>query len=102
MFNDPLLNVLEEQVNISNQNIAAAEAQFRGARSAIGSSRAGLFPVLTAGLTGTVSRGAPNGPLAGTGIARGGSTSTFYSLPLGLTYEADVWGRVRRTVEAAT
>src|SRR5436305_11885277 len=47
MFGDPQLNDLESQVNVSNQNIAAAEAQFRGARAAVRAARAGLFPTLT-------------------------------------------------------
>src|SRR6266513_2610152 len=47
MFGDPQLNDLESQVNVSNQNIAAAEAQFRGARAAVRAARSGLFPTLT-------------------------------------------------------
>src|SRR5581483_1419259 len=48
MYNDPQLNALEEQVQISNQSIAVAEANFRGARALIASTRASLFPVMTA------------------------------------------------------
>src|SRR5213080_2963688 len=47
MFSDPQLNDLEAQVNVSNQNIAAAEAQFRAARAAVQAARSGLFPSLT-------------------------------------------------------
>src|ERR1700712_3435432 len=44
LFGDPALNALEEQVSVSNQNLAQAEAQFRGARAAVALARSGLFP----------------------------------------------------------
>ena len=53
LFGDPALNALEEQVAVSNQNLAQAEAQFRGARAAVASARAGLFPTVTAGAQAT-------------------------------------------------
>src|ERR1700692_3390131 len=46
IYNDPNLNALEEQVNISNQNILSAEAQYRGARDAVRIARSGLFPTV--------------------------------------------------------
>src|SRR5208282_5952912 len=49
IFNDPQLNALEDQVNISNQNIIAAEAQFREARALVQQARAAYFPTATAG-----------------------------------------------------
>ena len=48
IFNDPALNALEEQVNISNQNVLQAEAQFREARAAVRIARSALFPLVTA------------------------------------------------------
>jgi NodT family efflux transporter outer membrane factor (OMF) lipoprotein len=87
LFDDPLLNALEEQVNVSNQTLAAAEAQFRAARSAIAIARSGLFPELNIGATVLASR-------------TNGATRSSYVLPLQLSYEADVWGRIRRSVEA--
>ena len=56
LFGDPLLNALEEQVNVSNQTIAVAEAQFRAARAAIGIVRSGLFPELNVGATALTSQ----------------------------------------------
>ena len=56
IFNDPQLNALEQQVNISNQNLAIAEAQFREARALAQAARAGYFPTLTAGASATRSR----------------------------------------------
>src|ERR1041384_6862588 len=49
MFNDPQLNALEAQIDISNQNVATAEAQFRQARALVREARAGLFPTVTIG-----------------------------------------------------
>ena len=48
IYNDPQLNALEEQVSISNQNVLAAEAQFREAKDAVRIARSGLFPTVTA------------------------------------------------------
>src|SRR5580700_5552383 len=47
IYNDPNLNALEEQVNISNQNILSAEAQYREARDAVRIARSGLFPTIS-------------------------------------------------------
>src|SRR5208337_5401119 len=71
IFNDPQLNALEEQVNISNQNIIAAEAQFREARALVQQARAGYFPTVTAeaSFTRTRSKG-----VSGSGSASGAST----------------------------
>ncbi|HEX5854173.1 MAG TPA: efflux transporter outer membrane subunit [Thermoanaerobaculia bacterium] len=91
LFEDPDLNALEEQVNVSNQNIAQAEAQFRGARAAVRGARADFFPTVTASASATRSKGT-TAPAA---------TTTVYALPVDLSYEVDVWGRVRRGVEAS-
>src|ERR1700750_705398 len=56
MFGDPQLNALEEQVSVSNQTLAQAEAQFRGARAAVALARPGLFPPVPGGAQVTESR----------------------------------------------
>ncbi len=56
MYNDPQLNALEEQVQISNQSIIQAEANFRSARTAVSSARASLFPAITTSASYTNSR----------------------------------------------
>lgn len=101
MFSDPQLNALEEQVNISNQNIAAAEAQFRQARAQVQAARAGYYPTVTTAPAATRSRNSSN--LAKGSNIGGVSTSTFndFTLPVDATWEPDVWGRVRRIVEAS-
>lgn len=96
IFQDPQLNALEEQVNISNQTLKAAVAQFQQARALVRVNRAGLYPTVTAGPA--VSRNR----LSLTRSLTGSVTNyTDIVLPADLTYEADVFGRVRRTVEAA-
>ncbi|HJV65923.1 MAG TPA: efflux transporter outer membrane subunit [Geomonas sp.] len=110
LFNDPVLSALEEHVVVSNQNIAAAEAQFRQAKALIREARAGYFPTITAGpsVSHSFQGGSGLSATTSTGSAvttnprSGGATSTSYSLPVDLSWEVDVWGRIRRTVEANT
>src|SRR4051812_4220523 len=101
MFGDPLLNDLEAQVNVSNQNIAAAEAQFRVARAAVRVARSGLFPTLSVGAGATTAGGSGGRTVVGAGNTIRSGGGTFYSLPFDFSYELDVWGSVRRGIEAA-
>jgi NodT family efflux transporter outer membrane factor (OMF) lipoprotein len=97
IFQDPQLNSLEEQVNVSNQNLKAAQAQFAQARALVRFTRADYYPTVTGGLSATrahLSSNRPTGTLAATNI-------TDMVLPIDVAYEPDVFGRVRRTVEAA-
>lgn len=110
IYHDPELNKLEEQVNISNQNILQAEAQFREAAAAVKVSRAGLFPTITANPAFTESQASQNltshSSSGGSGGASRGHTGSIaqslYNLPLEATYMADIWGGVRRSVEAGS
>ena len=99
-FNDPVLNGLQEQVSISNQNIAQAEARFRQAAALLEATRAGLFPTLTGGLSTTRSRSSATtiATPSATPVSRG--VVTNHSLRFDASWETDLWGRVRRTVEA--
>ena len=99
VFNDPQLNALEEQVNISNQSVAAAEAQFRQARALVQASRAGYFPTVTVGASAT--RSGNQGSGEGVSGGSSGGTSSNFLLPLDVSWEPDLWGRIRRTVEAS-
>lgn len=98
IFNDAQLNALEEQVNISNQNLAAAEAQFRQAQALVQAARAGYFPTVTIGASVTRSQQSAN-LSSGSFSTRGAVTD--YSLPLDISWEADLWGRIRRTIESS-
>ena len=99
VFQSPELNALEEQVDVSNQTLAVAEAQLRGARAAIGVAQAALFPTVTASASVTGSRQSLNRPGA---TNPSSATRADYVLPLDASYEIDVWGRIRRNVEAST
>jgi NodT family efflux transporter outer membrane factor (OMF) lipoprotein len=96
MFDDPQLNALEEQVNISNQNIAAAAASFRSARALVKEARSQFFPTVTTSTTTTNSRQSPSGNQFRSQLGR---SLTDYSLPFDASYEVDLWGRVRNTVK---
>lgn len=89
VFGDAQLDALMSQVQVSNQNIRAAEAQYRQAQAILQQSRSGYFPALgaQAGLDRT---------RAGTGQISSGQSAT-----LSAAWEIDVWGRVRRQVEGS-
>ena len=101
IYNDPELNALEEQVAISNQNVLAAEAQYREAKTVVRIVRTGYLPTGGTAPSVTSSRSPSsftnNGQVSQNAGARG-----FYNLPFSLNYQADLWGSIRRTVAAAT
>lgn len=98
IYGDPQLNALEEQVNVSNQTLKAAQQQFLEARAALRIARAGYFPTISVAPTAAGNRQSQNKALFSTGEV---VTYADYQLPVDAAYEPDVWGRVRRTVEAA-
>jgi NodT family efflux transporter outer membrane factor (OMF) lipoprotein len=98
IFADPALNALEEQVDINNQNIAQAEARFRQARALVQQTRAAYFPTVIVGVG--ITRTAPS-ETAGSSTSRNNQTFTEHSLPIDVSWELDVWGRIRRSVEAS-
>ena len=99
VYQDPQLDALEEQVTVSNQNLKAAAAQFAAARAAVRVSRSSYYPVVTASLSATRQHLSSNRPLFNS--ATGTTDYSDYSLPFDASYEADVWGSIRRTVEAS-
>ena len=115
MFDDPELNALEEQVAVSNQNLAAAAASFFSARALVKEARAQYFPTLTTSPSVTRSRQSEN--LTGSSASAGGGTGTGtntntgsgsgggllfteYSLPFDATWQPDLFGRIRNTVRS--
>jgi len=97
VFGDPLLNSLETQVSISNQNLLVAEGQFRQARALVLAARSQFFPTATIGAGYTRSR--PSQTLAGSIGPPQGAANDFV-LPVDISWDIDVWGRIRRNVEA--
>jgi len=98
IFADPELNSLEQQVEVSNQNVAQAEAQFRQARALVQAARAAYFPTVTVGVG--MTRTATSAT-SGSSTSRNNQTFTEHSLPVDVSWELDVWGRIRRTVESS-
>jgi len=115
IFGDPQLNALEPRVNISNQNLAVAEAQYRNARALVREARAAYFPTVTLGVGFTRSRqsstfGVGSSGGSSTGTSTSGTSSSVgssssravsdFQMGLDFSWELDVWGRIRRTVES--
>ncbi len=98
MFQDPQLNALEQRVDVSNQNLKAAEAQYTQARALLRYFRADYFPTVTAAPSATRARTSANRPFAS--LNSTGVTENDFVVPFDVTYEADVWGRVRKNVES--
>lgn len=94
IFGDPALNALEEQVSISNLNIAQSEAQLRAARAAIRVAGADFLPTVTA--SGGVTRSQAARSVTGTTTG----PATNYGVSADVSWEVDVFGRIRRNVEA--
>ena len=98
IFQDPQLDALELQVNVSNQNLKAAEAQYQQARAVLRYYRADYYPTVTAGLS--ASRTGVSAHRPPPNSIFNGVTYNDFVLPVDFSYQADVWGRVRRTVES--
>jgi NodT family efflux transporter outer membrane factor (OMF) lipoprotein len=96
LFGDPQLNALEEQVDPANQSLKVAEANFRQARAAVKLNRSLLYPSITAGPQISAARTSAN---RRTGF--GGVTAGDFVFPLDLSYEVDLWGRIRRIIASA-
>lgn len=96
VYNDAVLDGLEQKVAVNNQNVAAAEAVVRQMQATVAENRAALWPTL--GLTFGASRS------GGSGTSSSGTTSTTgnrFSAGLDAAWSLDIWGKVRREVEQA-
>jgi NodT family efflux transporter outer membrane factor (OMF) lipoprotein len=95
IYNDPVLDGLERQVDISNQNLKQAEASYRQAVAIVDEARAGYYP--TVSLDGSGTRSQNN-------LTNGGNTTRIiansFSASGGVSWAPDLWGRIRRTVES--
>jgi len=118
-FGDPGLNALEEQVSVSNQNIAAAAANFLSARALVKQARAQLFPSAatqpsitythqpfaiagssTSGSSGSSGTGSSTGSGSSSGLVESG-TFGEYVMPFDASWQLDLWGRIRNGVKAS-
>jgi NodT family efflux transporter outer membrane factor (OMF) lipoprotein len=102
IYRDPELSKLVSQVEISNQTVAAAEASYQQAREIIREGQAGLFPTVTAGYTAERTRSPGNGSTSNSSSSLNASAiyASSHTVTTNASWELDVWGRIRRTVEA--
>jgi NodT family efflux transporter outer membrane factor (OMF) lipoprotein len=99
IFGDPQLNALEEQVTVSNQDLKMAEARFRQARTMVRYNRAAEFPTIGVDPNIQSLRYSPNEPYFPANVGSGARSG--FTLPFDISYEVDLWGRIRRTVTSA-
>jgi NodT family efflux transporter outer membrane factor (OMF) lipoprotein len=125
LFNDPMLNALEKELTDANLDVAAASARLRQSRAEQRVVGAAEYPTVTGAASYNRERGSENGILSLLGVTPTGTQaeSASGSAPLGVTampgskgspaynlyqfgfdasWEVDIWGRVRRSVEAAS
>ncbi|AQS84461.1 MAG: efflux transporter outer membrane subunit [Acetobacter aceti] len=113
IYNDPILNGLEDKVEINNQNVIQYEARYRNARAAINAIRAQLYPTLSGSLnfnrnsTGRGSRNASSGVLVNYGSGAtsttyrpSNSTENTYGMGPTASWDLDLWGAIRRQIQA--
>jgi NodT family efflux transporter outer membrane factor (OMF) lipoprotein len=98
-FSDPDLDRLAAEVEVSNQTVQAAAARLREAQAATEAARSGLFPAIN--LNATALRSSRAGGATTQGASTTASVSNSYNIALDLSWEIDLWGRIRRGVEAS-
>ena len=96
IFNDPQLNALEQQINVSNQNLKIAVAQYEESRAAVRYARADYYPRVSTNPSATRERYSANRPLS----VGSGKTFNDFVLPVDLSYQVNAWGRVSKNVES--
>ena len=101
VYRDPLLDQLIAQVEVSNQSLKASEAAFRASRATVRSASAALYPNLTVDASVDRTHSAAGGGRIGSGFTVSGDR-TLYNLGAASNWELDIWGGVRRSVEADT
>jgi multidrug efflux system outer membrane protein len=101
IFNDPALDAYEQQLVRANQSLEAARDRLSQARSLARVATADVFPQLSADPNAVRERGSGNRPLNGVTQSIRPYTQNVYTVPFSLSYEADLFGRVRHNVEAA-
>jgi NodT family efflux transporter outer membrane factor (OMF) lipoprotein len=105
LFNDPVLNDLESRVEVSNQNLAASAAAYRQALSVVRQQRASLFPSISADAGVTKSGGSRGSSTVvttpGGAVSRTSNGNEIYQAGGSASWEIDLWGALRRSLESA-
>ena len=102
IYGDPILDGLMRQLDAGNQNVAQAEANYRAAVAILRNTRSALYPTVDLSSSGTrAGNGRSSNTSDGAGTFSGSSGPTNqYTLQGNVSWEADLWGRVRRSVQA--
>ncbi|VXB61306.1 Efflux transporter, outer membrane factor (OMF) lipoprotein, NodT family [Pseudomonas sp. 8BK] len=100
LYGDSELNALVERLNVSNQNLAASEAQYRQARALVRGARAAFYPSLS-GSAGATRSSQGSGNNSGSTTSSAGGISKSYELGLNAAWELDIWGKLRRSLESS-
>jgi len=115
IYNEPDLNALEEQLNVDNQNIRQSFENFMEARALVREARSQYFPTIGFGPSYTRSKASTNVGGGSGGVTTGGTTGTtttgvvssagqqsqVFSFPFDVSWEPDLWDKVRNTVRSA-
>jgi NodT family efflux transporter outer membrane factor (OMF) lipoprotein len=101
IYNEPELNALEDQINIDNQNIRQAFENFMEARALVREARSQYFPTVSVGGSYTRSQTSSNVGSSASGGTSGGKQTQVFSFPADVSWEPDLWGKVRNTVRAS-
>jgi NodT family efflux transporter outer membrane factor (OMF) lipoprotein len=101
IYNEPDLNALEEQLNVDNQNIRESFENFMEARAVVRETRSQLFPTVSVGPTYTRSQTSSNLGSGAIATNEKGTQSQVFSLPGEVSWEPDLWGKVRNEVRSS-
>jgi NodT family efflux transporter outer membrane factor (OMF) lipoprotein len=100
VYNDTTLDGLEHDVDISNQNLKASEAAYREAAALVREANAGLFPTVTSTTSAQRSQSGGSSKSTTTGASLQPRVANNFALSGTGTWDLDLWGRIRRTVES--
>ena len=96
IYGDPELNALEDKLNIDNQNIRQFFENFLEARTLVAQAHSQLYP--TVGVSASYSRSQSSANLTNSPTANAGQVSSIGSLPFDVSWEPDIWGKVRNLI----
>ena len=101
IYNEPDLNSLEDELNIDNQSIRQSFENFMEARALVREARSQYFPTVSVGGSYTRSQSSANLSSSTSSGTSGGKQTQVFSLPADVSWEPDLWGKVRNAVRAS-
>jgi NodT family efflux transporter outer membrane factor (OMF) lipoprotein len=102
MYGDPVLDRTTAQIDISNQTLMQAEAAYRQARALVRQDASGLYPTVSgnAGFTQSGSGSGSGRSTQGGVVSSGSGSLSQFTMGPSLSWQADLWGRIRRQIES--